>query len=62
MCLPVHIGKQSKAESVVVVVWWVGESVYYDTVVLGVVHLSHPAVQLVVGDGRPEGWLLILHL
>ena len=62
MCLPVHIGKQSKAKPVVVVVWWVGESVYYDTVVLGVVHLSHPAVQLVVGDRRPEGWLLILHL
>jgi len=59
--VPVHIREQSKAESVVVVVWWVGETVYYDTVVLGVVHLPHPAIEFVVSDRRPKGWLLILH-
>ena len=62
LCLPVHIGEQSKAESVVVVVWWVGEAVYYDTVVLSVVHLPHPAVEFVVSDRRPKCGLLILHL
>ena len=61
-CIPVHIGEQSKAESVVVVVWWVCEAVNYDTVVLGVVHLPHPAVEFVVSDRRPKGGLLILHL
>ena len=63
MCLlPVHIGEQTKAESVVVVVWWVGEAVHYDAVVLSMVHLAHPTVQLVVSDRRPKGWLLIFHL
>jgi len=59
--VPVHIREQTKAESVVVVVWWVGEAVHYDAVVLSMVHLAHPTVQLVVSDRRPKGWLLILH-
>ena len=55
---PVYIGEESEAEPVVVVVGRVGETVDYDAVVLSVIHLAHPTVELVVGDRRPEVWLL----
>ena len=49
-CPPVHIREQPETESVVVVVWRVGEAVNNDTVVLGVIDLSHTAVEFVIGD------------
>ena len=61
-CKPVHIGEQSQAESVVVVVWRVGEPVNDHRVVVGMVHLTNSAVQLVVSDGGPESWFLIFNL
>ena len=61
-CLPVYIGEQSQTESVVVVVWRVGEPVNDHRVVVGMVDLTNSAVQLVVSDGGPESWLLIFNL
>ena len=49
-CPPVHIREQPETESVVVVVWRVGEAVNNDTVVLGVIDFSHTAVEFVIGD------------
>lgn len=51
--ISVHIGQETQTEPVVVVVWWVSEAVNDNTVVLSVVHLSHPAVEFVVGDAAP---------
>ena len=56
----VHIGQLAKTEPVVVLVAGVGEPVDDHRVVVGMVHLAHPAVQLVVRNGRPVEWLLKL--
>ena len=56
----VHIGQLAKTEPVVVLVAGVGEPVDDHRVVVSMVHLAHPAVQLVVRNGRPVEGLLKL--
>ena len=57
----IYIWEQAKAESVVVIIWRVGESVHNDAVVLCMIHLSHPAVELIVGNTAPVLRLLVRH-
>jgi hypothetical protein len=56
--VPVDVGELAQAEPVVVLVGRVGEPVNDDGMVVGMVHLTHPRVQLVVGDRGPVHWLL----
>ena len=57
----VYIGQLAEAESVVVLVAWVGEPVDDDRVVVCVVNLTHSAVQLVVGNGGPVERFLVFN-
>ena len=56
----VHVGQLAETEPLVVLVAGVGEPVDDHRLVVGMVHLAHPAVQLVVRNGRPVEWLLKL--
>jgi hypothetical protein len=56
--ISIHIGELAKAEPVIILVGRIGESVNDDGVVVGMVHLAHPRVQLVVGYGGPVHGLL----
>lgn len=55
----IDIGQLTETEAVVVFVGRIGEAVNDDGVSVGVVHLSHSTVQLVVGDAGPVRWLLV---
>jgi len=59
--VPVDIAELAKTEPVVVLDTGVGEPVDDNAVTVGVVHLSHPTVQLIVGNTGPVDWLLIRH-
>ena len=56
--IPINIGQLTQAESVVVLIWGVGETINDDGVSVSVVNLSHPTVQLVVSYAGPVDWLL----
>ena len=51
--VPVDVGEEAEAEPVGVA--GVGEAVHGDAGLAGVEGLAHAGVELVVGDGTPEG-------
>lgn len=56
----VDVGQQAEAETVFVV-GRVREAVHQHTAGRRVKRLTHPVVELVVGDGTPVLWLLVTH-
>lgn len=56
-CIPVDVGEQPQAEALRV--GGVGEAIHGHGGLGGVECLPHALVQLVVGDGAPEGWLAV---
>lgn len=55
--IPVDIGEQPQAEALRV--GGVGEAIHCHGGLRGVECLPNALVQLVVGDGAPEGWLAV---
>lgn len=55
----VHVGQQAQAETLRV--GRIREAVHRQRGLRGVEDLPHPLVQLVVGDGAPEGRLAVCH-
>ena len=57
--VPVDVGEEAEAEAVALA--RVREPVHRDAGLGGVEGLAHPGVELVVGDGAPEGGLAVHH-
>lgn len=56
----VDVAQLPEAEPVAVVAG-IGKTVHYHRRTVAMEHFTHPTVQLVVGDGGPEGLLLVGH-
>ena len=57
--VPVNVGEEAQTEPVPLA--GVSEPVHGDAGLAGVEGLPHPRVELVVGDGAPEGGLAVHH-
>ena len=57
--VPVDVGQEAQTEPVPLA--GVSEPVHGDAGLAGVEGLPHPRVELVVGDGAPEGGLAVHH-
>ena len=57
----VHVGEEAEGEAVCTGAW-LRVAVNDDLGVRGMEHLPHAVVQLIVGDGAPVLWLVVMHL
>lgn len=57
----VHVGEEAEGEAVRTGAW-LSVAINDDLGVRGMEHLPHTVVQLVIGNGAPVLWLVVMHL